>query len=74
MVTDDLDELGLPPFSGINHIWSYPLVINGIIYPAGNEWDILYGTVNDNGDLVAYNILTIWGFPSMVVPQQLDGS
>ena len=57
MVIHDLDELGFPPFSEINHI-GYPWVINGI-YPVGNEWAIVHGKMNDNGDLLAY-IGIIW--------------
>ena len=33
-------------------------MINGI-YPVGNEWDIVHGKMNGNGDLLAYNGI-IW--------------
>ena len=33
-------------------------MISGI-YPVGNEWDIVHGKMNDNGDLLAYNGI-IW--------------
>ena len=46
-----------------------PLVINGI-YPVGNEWDIVHGKMNDNGDLLAYNGI-IW---NIGISQMLHGA